>query len=409
MEMLSDIASQISDLSKIFKEKYGFETLSYHDDINSPINKRNVDVNLSLKKQRINKYIPKTFNRLRYYLYEKIDAKYYNKAKNECDVFIFFWKTFKYDFSDLEELRNKGKKIIICFTGNEARWYPAHKQQFERYGLDLIEYEHLNLSSEALLRKLHYIRNAEKFADAIYSRLDQHQLGLRPYYRWNMMVNLKEFNKSDVFRAKTPIITHAPSKRAFKGTKHILSVLEKMKNEGLDFEIQLVEGVPHEKAVKMYSNSDIVIDQILCPGSGKLATECLAMGKVVVGRMAYNNYPQNFGKYKDYPIVDARIDTLYEVLKELILNPEKRKDIANRSRRFVKSVLDYEYFCDDIVKIVKGESIRKEDYQTSFFYDFYKPENNEEEAIHNKCINLVKECDWYQELYSTKERNGLRF
>lgn len=406
---LSDIASQISDLSQIFEEKYGYETLSYHDDVNSPIIKKNVDVNLANKKARIDKILPKFLNKLKYRLYGRLEKKYFLKAKNECDVFIFFWKTFRHDSSDLKELKEAGKKIIICYTGDEARWYPSHKQQFEKYGLDPIEYDNLNLSDAALERKLSYIRNSEKYADAIFSRLDQHQLGIRPYYRWNMMVNASDFQENKVCREKTPIITHAPSSRSFKGTKYVLKTLQKMKNDGHDFEIQLVEGKPYAEAVQMYAKSDIVIDQVLCPGSGKLATECLAMGKVVVGRMAYDSFPQNKGKYKEYPIVDASVASLEEVLIDLINNPEKRKEIASKSRKFVEEVLDYRYFCEDVVKIIEGKMGRKEDYDPDFFSKYYIPEEESKIKVHNKYLNLIKDCEWYRPRVVEGERNKLKF
>ena len=128
----------------------------------------------------------------------------------------------------------------------------------------------------------------------VFSRLDQAQLQLRPYFRWHMMVDSTKYEITKA-QQKKPLIVHAPSNRKVKGTQYILDAISLLKGNNFEFDFMLVENMKFEDALNIYKSSDIVIDQLFIPGSGKLATECLAYGKIVLSRMNYENYPQNSG------------------------------------------------------------------------------------------------------------------
>ena len=82
-------------------------------------------------------------------------------------------------------------------------------------------YKYLQKTFLALNNKLEQIRNGEKYADMIFSRLDQAQLQLRPYYRWHMMVDMSKYEYTHI-QKKKPLIVHAPSNRKVKGTEYVL-------------------------------------------------------------------------------------------------------------------------------------------------------------------------------------------
>ena len=74
-----------------------------------------------------------------------------------------------------------------------------------------------------------------------------------------------------------PVILHAPSSRRRKGTEHVVAACE-----GLDADLEIVEGLPHDEAFERYRNADIVVDQLNAGWYGVFAIECLALGKPVV-------------------------------------------------------------------------------------------------------------------------------
>ncbi|MGZ3884879.1 MAG: hypothetical protein ACXVPD_12030, partial [Bacteroidia bacterium] len=186
----NDIASVVTELKVVFKEHFGKETLTYYDS-NGPMTKilsGKVDYNIYNLRNLVPYFKPRRISsRIRKRWEDYLDKHFFEKAVNECDIFVFFWNTFKKDNSDLEVLRKLGKKVFVCFVGDDVRWYYGQKQEFNSYGMRHIEYANYDYSVKGLQGKLSYLRMAEKYADGIFSRLDQHQLGLRPYYCWHMM------------------------------------------------------------------------------------------------------------------------------------------------------------------------------------------------------------------------------
>jgi glycosyltransferase involved in cell wall biosynthesis len=404
---LTNIASMYGDLKQNFRD-LGVEVYAVEKHISAIINNNDADFTIQKAKDRVPYFKPGRISvPLKSTWEKKVDKYIYKKALKECDVFIFFWDTFKPDYSDLEEIKKAGKTIITVFVGDDVRWFFAMKEEFEMYGLPTMEYDKsYDYSAKALNARLTYLRLAEKYSDFIFSRLDQAQLQLRPYYRWNMMVPIKKFKNNPEQRKEKPVVAHAPSNRAIKGTRLVLDAFDRLKKEGISFEPLLIENVPNQKAIEMYSDADIVIDQLFCPGTGKLATEALACGSIVMGHMAYNKYPQK--NPADCPIIDVNPDNLYQELKELILNYEFRKEHALKSRPYVEKHLDVKSFCEKVISLVNKEKIEF-DYTPTFFRNNFIPESGESIEIYNNWNLVVKNCNWYKQFVKPGERAGLVF
>lgn len=402
----NDVASQISDLKIAFKA-LGIETLTAMDRESGGVIKGHVDYNFTdYKKIWFGGVRPKKFQK---WLQERqhIEYKVWRKAIKECDIFIFIWSSFKPDFSDFKELREKGKTVINCMVGDDARWFYAAKQEYEMFGMRAPIYgDDYNYAVTGLRVRLKQIRMAEKYCTHVFSRLDQGQLQLRPYHRWNMMVLPENIPHNPVQREKKVKVLHAPTHRKAKGTEYVLKAFEKLKSDGVDFEPILLENVPNEEAVKIYSDADIIVDQLFFPGTGKFATEALAAGKVVLGHMAYDRYPQK--NPNECPIIDANPDTIYEELKKIIPDFEKRKKLAAQGRDYVLKYLDVRIFCKKVLDLYGNKKI-EEDYSPDFFRKHYIPESQEAIDECNKWTDLVKDCSWYKQYVPKGERAGLKF
>ena len=53
------------------------------------------------------------------------------------------------------------------------------------------------------------------------------------------------------------------------------------RGQGLDADLEIVEGLHHDEAFERYRNADIVVDQLHAGWYGLLAIECMALGKPV--------------------------------------------------------------------------------------------------------------------------------
>lgn len=405
---LANVASIVPEIKKDF-EDLGHEVFTSWVDWNSPILNGKPDrlLNRQIKgagNPILNKLVFRNLWRL------EILQQLYKASKNH-DVFVFLWTPFMFDFGyhlmfeDLRWLKKKGKKVVQVFVGDDARWYYAAKQEYESYGLDPVNYPTYDYSVTGLRTRLLKIRKAERWADAVFSRLDQAQLQLRPYYRWHMMVKTSQYDHNPV-QKEIPLIIHAPSSPLLKGTKYILEAIEQLKSDGLNFEFRLIENMPHPEAVRQYGQADIVIDQLIIPGTGKLSTEALAMGKVVMSLMAYDSYPQK--NPPDYPVVDVNRLTIYNKLKALIPAREQRQTIADKGRSFVENVLDTKHFAKKVSDIVEDNPIDF-DYRPDFFREKFIPESAESIVEYNKWTAYVKDADWYREYVKPGQRDGLIF
>ena len=111
-----------------------------------------------------------------------------------------------------------------------------------------------------------------------------------------------------------PLIVHAPSSRRRKGTEHVVAAVE-----GLDADLELVEGLRHDEAFEHYRAADIVVDQLNAGWYGLFAIEAMALGKPVVTFLhdeAVRRTEQAFGMR--VPLVSADAETLREALRPLV-------------------------------------------------------------------------------------------
>jgi glycosyltransferase involved in cell wall biosynthesis len=129
-------------------------------------------------------------------------------------------------------------------------------------------------------------------------------------------------------------ILHAPSKRRLKGTEHVLSAIKRLKNEGYNIELILVENIPHNEAIEYYKQADIVVDQLLIGWYGMLAQECMALGKPVCVYLREDL----LGYIPSHPMLNTTPDNIAETLRLLIEDPTLRSDLGKKGRRYVEKV-----------------------------------------------------------------------
>ncbi len=133
-----------------------------------------------------------------------------------------------------------------------------------------------------------------------------------------------------------PLVVHAPSNRKRKGTRYVIEACE-----GLDIDLDIVEGVPHETARERYARADIVVDQLNAGWHGVFALEAMALGKPVVAHLRpdiVERSAEGFGVR--LPIVPATKETLADALRPLVESPALRREVGSASRAYVEQVHD---------------------------------------------------------------------
>lgn len=134
--------------------------------------------------------------------------------------------------------------------------------------------------------------------------------------------------RKDVFT-----IVHATTAKEIKGTEHVLRAVDALTGRHA-VDLKLVQGMPHERAMRLYRDADLIVDQLLDGHYGMLAVEGMALGKPVVCFVS----DRMRGKYPaGLPLISAEPGNLKEVLENLIQNRDALPEIGKRGRAYVQA------------------------------------------------------------------------
>ncbi len=379
-----EIASLLSDLARGFRE-LGNEVTTYVTAKNKFYTEHKYDiVRGTLVNDIIHywdwKFLPKRlkdyFNRV-----DKLISIPYLKRKNkklieEHDLFIFLWGPWLQESFLFPLLKEKGKKIICLHVGTDVRYLPAFEQQ---YNIDTSGWGQF-FQIDNLNRKIEKIRCHELFADIIYSLPDQAGLYLRAYNHFWLPLNKDKNIAFNIPVRKRPLIIHAPSRSEAKGTSVFIKTFEKLKQDGYDFEYQLIQNMPNEKLLKLLTDADILCDELYAHGPGMLSAEAMAAGCAVATRCL------NIPPFQP-PVCAVTPVNLYEKLKLLITDIDYRVGLATAGKKFVDDF-------NDPVKIAAKmmedlEQNAKNDYRPDFFMKAFQLPGNTD--LTKKTKNLTKQ------------------
>jgi glycosyltransferase involved in cell wall biosynthesis len=144
-----------------------------------------------------------------------------------------------------------------------------------------------------------------------------------------------------------PVVLHAPSSRHRKGTEHVIAACE-----GLDVELDIVEGLRHDEARRHYERADIVVDQLNAGWYGIFALEAMALAKPVLSYLrdeAVQETERAAGVR--VPIVRVTKETLRDRIAGLAASPEERRRVGASSRVYVEQVHDADKGADRLIAI----------------------------------------------------------
>ena len=160
-------------------------------------------------------------------------------------------------------------------------------------------------------------------------------------------VDLKRYTPSPGRGGERPLVVHAPSRKASKGTEFVEAACAQ-----LPVDLDVIHGVTHDEAVERYKRADIVVDQLNAGWYGLFAIEAMALGKPVVTFLhdeAVRRTEDAFGV--TVPIANATKETLVEVLRPLVADADERRRRSELSRAYVEAVHDDEKIADRLLAL----------------------------------------------------------
>lgn len=301
------------------------------------------------------------------------------------DIFFFQFGNISLTSGNREYwlLKYFGKKIIAAFMGGEVRNIHAYKSQ---YGSDSVTAE---LEADCKRRTGHdpfsqmqALRMAELYANVIFSQPNQSSLAIRPYYHLFIPLLVGEY-KHCIPARDVPVVVHAPSSRATKGTTAILAAVDRLKREGVDFEFRLLERMSNDIIRDELANADILIDQLFFNYHGKLTLEALASGCAVASS---NN--ERFEPFpKNRPIWHIDQNNIFDQLKVLFESKELRMLLAHAGRPYVQKFHDHVEVARRIMNRLETNDNNLCDHRPTFFIESYCPSDSQ--PISRRLQNLT--------------------
>lgn len=241
--------------------------------------------------------------------------------------------------AELKFLKRIGKKIVMSWWGCDLR-------------SEEIDSKYNHSACDFCTIKEEYCRSTDKreMTKKVFSLADVHLSNgdLLPSFKEIKWIDnaidcdewhpLSDDEIPDEFRLKKTagtMVYHSFGNRSLrgdiKGTSQIFDSIERLKREGYSVDFIFLEKVPNT-ALKYYqAQADIVIDQLRCGWYGSTGMECLAMGKPII---TYIRPEVEKIVPHEHPLVNANVDNIYDVLKDLLNNPYKIKVIGSKSREY---------------------------------------------------------------------------
>lgn len=274
---------------------------------------------------------------------------FFLKALKKYDCFHFHYGHSILEGVELGVYKKRKKKVFFEFHGSDLR----DTETFCRVSGMPFD------TKEATSPKMH-ARNKKicKMADGIIIHDDE----LIPYlpkecapvYVVPLRVDISQFSADYPDpEAKKIRIVHAPSKRAFKGTKYVLEAFEQLTKKYDHLELVLVEGKTQKEAFELYKTADIIVDQLFAGTYGVFAIESMAMGKPVI---TYISDAMRERLPDELPIVSGSIHSIADALETLILDGKLRQKKGMDGRKYVENYHNYKYAARVLKDIYYGRS-----------------------------------------------------
>jgi glycosyltransferase involved in cell wall biosynthesis len=163
-------------------------------------------------------------------------------------------------------------------------------------------------------------------------------------------LDLREYPLSPAGENARPVVLHAPSSRRRKGTEHVVAACE-----GLDVELDVVEGLRHDEARRRYERADVVVDQLNAGWYGIFALEAMALGKPVLSYLRPEAVQETELAFDvEVPIVPVTKDTLRDRIVELAQDAERRRRVGAASRAYVERVHDADKGADRLLELYRS-------------------------------------------------------
>jgi hypothetical protein len=154
----------------------------------------------------------------------------------------------------------------------------------------------------------------------------------------------------DKWATEVPLLTrerikvvHAPTNPNAKGTLDIAPVARRLHDEGLIEYVEL-NGIPNDEMPRVFADADVILDQFRSGDYGVGACETMASGRIVLAHVS-DQVRAEVERHAGIPlpIPETTIDTVEEVLRDIVARRDHYREIAAQGPDFVRRLHDGEF------------------------------------------------------------------
>jgi glycosyltransferase involved in cell wall biosynthesis len=245
---------------------------------------------------------------------------------------------------DLPVLRGLGTRIFFTFHGSDVRLASVHREQNPW----IAHYSGSQPPDDDRTAKT--VQVMRTYADRLFVASPNYLVYVPDATYLPRVIDLAAWPARPPRDHERPMIVHAPTRRTTKGTDLVLRALDDLAAEGLDFDVRLLEGVPHEEVRRTLAGADILVDNVIAGAYGIVSLEAMASGMVAVA----NLMDPIREAHPDAPVVDVDPTTLLDTMRRLITDREERRRIAALGRPWVSRVHDAEVVAVRLVEAYRA-------------------------------------------------------
>jgi len=114
----------------------------------------------------------------------------------------------------------------------------------------------------------------------------------------------------------------------------LVEAMDLLQKDGLHVELELVQGIANEEALRIYRTANILFDQCISGFHGYTAIETMALGKPVISSIRkpdqYLLHPE------ECSIINITPDELETALRKLVTDTEKLNRVGKQGRAYAE-------------------------------------------------------------------------
>lgn len=290
--------------------------------------------------------------------------KFFTYAVRKYDVFHFHslpgfippgWSDLldKFVGIDLGFLKRLGKTIVFSHWGCHDGYLPSNFSKFEngrvcsecnRYN-GMCTDKYVETKCKPQMKYADFIINHDPDFEG-YNSGASYLHGLIDTDFWDpeelvpekYILKNKDDNTVKIYHGFANSHQRGGFEKNIKGSKYIKNAVERLKNEGHKVDFIYFDKTSNKELKYYQLQADIIVDQLFYGWIGSTAREGMALGKPVV---TFIRKEWLANQDDVLPVINADSESIYHVLKDLVVNEELREKIGTNARKFAVDKLDY--------------------------------------------------------------------